>query len=54
MNPLITLTELKDKIGACLSVEEILDILGIDTPELVEILSAQIAENFESFEQAVS
>jgi hypothetical protein len=53
MNPLITLDELKDRISACLGVEEILDILGMGTPDLVEALSSQIAEARDEFEQAV-
>ncbi len=48
-----TFEELKDLIAAELSVEEIMDILGWETPELVDALEDYIKEFEEEFKQAV-
>ena len=46
-------SELKELIAAELSVEEIMDILGWETPELVDALEDHIKELEEEFKQAV-
>ncbi len=48
-----TFEELKELIAAELSVEEIMDILGWETPELVDALEDYIKENEEEFKRAV-
>ena len=48
-----TFEELKDLIAAELSVEEIMDILGWETFELVEALEDYIKEAEEDFKRAV-
>lgn len=48
-----TFEELKELIAAELSVEEILDILGWETVELVDALSDYIKEYEDEFKQAV-
>ncbi|HRV18797.1 MAG TPA: hypothetical protein P5317_12405 [Myxococcota bacterium] len=45
--------ELKDLIAAELSVEEILDILGWETMELVDALEDYIKEQEDDFKDAV-
>lgn len=49
----VTFNELKDLIAAELSVEEILDILGWETVELVDALEDHIKEAEEEFKRAV-
>ena len=48
-----TFEELKALIAAELSVDEILDILGWETPELVDALEDHIKELEDEFKQAV-
>ena len=48
-----TFDELKDLIAAELSMEEIMDILGWETPELVEALEEYIKEQETEFRKAV-
>lgn len=45
--------ELKELIAARLDIEEILDILGWDMPELIDVLEEYINEKQEEFEAAV-
>lgn len=49
-----THNELKDLIAAKLTVEQILDILGWETADLVEALSDEIDVYQDDFEEAVS
>lgn len=46
-------SELKDLIAAELSVEEIMDLLGWEMPELVEALSEHIRDQEAEFRDAV-
>ena len=48
----LTFDELKDLIAAELSVEEILDILGWETIELVDALEEYIKEREDEFKDA--
>lgn len=48
-----TLEELKELIAAKLSLEEILDILGWDIPDLLEAVEDSIEEEQSAFEKAV-
>jgi hypothetical protein len=48
-----TFEELKELIAAELSVEEIMDILGWETPELVDALEDYIKEYEDEFKKAV-
>ncbi len=48
-----TFEELKELIAAELSVEEIMDILGWETPELVDALEDYIKQFEDEFKQAV-
>jgi len=48
-----TLDELKRLIAAKLEVDEVLDILGFDLPELLDVLEDYVADSHEDFEEAL-
>lgn len=50
---MITIDEIYAFIEGMLEPEELIELLGLDTTDLIELLEEQIKENREMFEEAI-